>query len=257
LNINECVFLRFGYLASGYSYKSIGYSYRMGDRTVDKTVNEVSIAIWRNMQQLYLPQPTREMWISIASRWHFPHCLGVIDGKHIVIKKPNKSGSSFFNYKHDFSIVLMAAVEAHYTFNFVDVGSMGRFSDGSIFLSSQLGRKLDKGTLGLPPPADLPSFEHALPYVFVGDEAFPRRRIMGSYENKLFNYRLSRARQTVECAFGILASRCRVFQRPFEIKVTSVVDVVKAACVLHNYLRRNAVISCDNEQNGLDETLPT
>lgn len=117
------VFVR--YLASGDSNKSIGYSYRTGDRTVAKTVNEVSIAIWRNMQQLYLPQPTREMWISIASdfetRWHFPYCFGAIDGKHVVIKKPNKSGSLFFNYKHDFSIVLMAAVEAHYKFTFIDI----------------------------------------------------------------------------------------------------------------------------------------
>ncbi|PNF30175.1 hypothetical protein B7P43_G18389, partial [Cryptotermes secundus] len=155
LNINECVFLCFRYLASGDSYKSIGYSYRTGDQTVAKIVNEVSIPIWRNMQQLYLPQPTREMWISIAS--------------------------------------------------FIDARSMGRFSDGSIFSSSQLGRKLDKGTLQLPPPADLPSFEHALPYVFVGDEVFPlmpnlmrpypRRRVMGSYENKVFNYWLSRATQ--------------------------------------------------------------
>lgn len=243
----------------------------MGDRTIAKIVNEVSVAIWRTMQQLYLPQPTREMWMSIASdfesRWNFPHCLGAIDGKHVVIKKPNKSGSSFFNYKHDFSVVLMAAVDALYKFTFIDVGSMGRFSDGSIFSSCQLARKLDKETLLLPQPSDLPSFEHALPYVFVGDEAFPLmlnvmrpypgRSVMESNEKKVFNYRLSRARQTVECAFGILASRFRVFQRPFEIKVASVVDVVKAACVLHNYLRRNAVISGDNEQKGFDERPPT
>lgn len=73
------------------------------------------------------------------------------------------------------------------------------------------------------------------------DEAFPlsenlmrsylKRNVTGNIENKMFNYRLSRARQIVECTFGILAFRFRVFQKPFEIKV------VKAACVLHNYLR--------------------
>ena len=198
------------------------------------------------MQPLYLPQPTRETWMSIASDfeslWHFPHCLGAVDGKHILIKKPNNTGSSYFNYKHTFSIVLMAAVDAKYRFTFIDVGSMGRFSDGNIFSSCELARKLVKETMQIPPPADLPSFEHTLPYIFVGDEAFPlmqnlmrpypKKSVTGSYQNKVFNYRLSRARQCVECTFGILASRFRVFQRPFEIKVTTVVDVVKAACVL-------------------------
>lgn len=222
------------------------------------------------MQPLYLQQPTIEMWMSIASdfelRWHFPHCLGAVDGKHILIKKPNNTGSSYFNYKHNFSVVLMAAVDAKYRFTFIDVGSMGRFSDGNIFSSCELAKKLDNGTLQIPPPMELPSFKHILPYIFVGDEAFPlmqnlmrpypKKSVTGNYENKVFNYRLSRARQCVECTFGILASRFRVFQRPFEIKVTTVVDVVKAACVLHNYLRRNAVVAGDNEQHGPTQNLP-
>jgi len=93
----------------------------MGDRTVSKIINEVSTAIYNNMQLLYLSQPTMEMWKSIANDsekiWQFPHCIGTLDGKHIVIKKPPKSGTSFHNYKHTFSDVLMALVEAHYKYN--------------------------------------------------------------------------------------------------------------------------------------------
>lgn len=144
---------------------------------------------------------------------------------------------------------------------------MGRFSDGSIFSSCGLERKIIEGSLQLPSPTELINFKHTLPYVFAGDEAFPlmvnlmrpyqRRIVTGNYENKVFDYRLSRARQTVECAFGILVSRFRVFQRPFEIKVLSVVNVVKAASVLHNYLRRNtAVLSGNNKQNSLNDILP-
>ncbi|XP_046684544.1 uncharacterized protein LOC124370299 [Homalodisca vitripennis] len=233
----------------------------MGDRTVANIVNEVSVAIWTTMQPDYLPQPTSETWLSIASdfnsRWNFLHCVGAIDGKHIVIKKPNKSGSSYYNYKHTFSIVLMAAVDATSKFTFIDVGSMGRFSDGNIFSSCELEKKMVRGSLKLPSPSELPSFQHSMPYVFVGDEAFPlmcnlmrpypKKQVTDNHENKVFNYRLSRARQTVECAFGILASRFRVFQKPFEIKVSSVVSVVKAACLLHNYLRRNAAVNVDSE----------
>jgi len=74
-------------------------------------------------------------------------------------------------------------------------------------------------------------------------------------KNKIFNYTLSRARQTVECTFGILASRFRVFRKPFEIKVESVDNVVKAACVLHNYLRKETIISNNITIVELDLTL--
>lgn len=92
--------------------------------------------------------------------------------------------------------------------------------------------------------------------MFVGDDAFPllenvmrpypRRSVTGNYEHQVFNDRLSRARQTVECAFGILACGFRVFRRPFECKVETVRDIVKAACVLYNYLRSSVIVANEN-----------
>nr|CAH7727160.1 unnamed protein product [Callosobruchus chinensis] len=216
--------------------------------SIKTIVNLVSKAMWKVLKPLYMPEPTSQKWESIAldfqERWQFPHCVGAIDGKHVVIKKPTKTGSSYFNYKQTFSIVLMVATDSAYRFISIDVGSMGRFSDGNIFASSVLGKKIMKQTLKLPQPSLIPPIDSPIPYVFVADEAFPllenvmrpfpRRSVTDNYERKVFNYRLSRARQTVECSFGILSSRFRIFQKPFEISVDSVVHVVKAACVLHN-----------------------
>jgi hypothetical protein len=70
-------------------------------------------------------------------------------------------------------VLLLATVDADYKVITVDVGAMGRFSNGSIFSSSFLVKKMMNHTLLLPAPAQLPTITDPMPYVFVGDEAFP------------------------------------------------------------------------------------
>ena len=61
-----------------------------------------------------------------------------------------------------------------------------------------------------------------LPYTLVGDEIFPLKPWLikpypGSHlilGKRIYNYRQSRARRTIENAFGILAARWRIFRRP-------------------------------------------
>lgn len=69
---------------------------------------------------------------SFEDKWNFPNCGGAIDGKHIRIRCPPKSGSYYYNYKKFFSTVLMAVVNADYEFIYVDIGTNGRVSDGGV-----------------------------------------------------------------------------------------------------------------------------
>ena len=46
----------------------------------------------------------------------------------------------------------------------------------------------------------------------------------------------SRAHRIVECAFWILAQRFRIYNRHMQYNVETVMKIVKAICVLHNFL---------------------
>jgi len=86
----------------------------------------------------------------------------------------------------------------------------------------------------------------------LGDEAypllsylmrpFPRRQLTES--KRVFNYRLSRGRRVVESAFGILAAKCRILNRPMETSPDMADRIVKCLRVLHN-----AII----DREGVDE----
>lgn len=191
---------------------------------------------------------TEQEWLQIAhdfnSKWNFPNCLGAIDGKHCNIKAPPNSGSLYFNYKGVHSVILMALVDANYRFTYINIGSKGRDSDGGVFNNCYLYSALENNTLNIPSPQPLPQREIPVPFVIVADDAFPLRPyIMKPFAfrnqnapQRIFNYRLSRARRMVENVFGIISARFRVLRKTVDLHPNKVNNIVSAVCVLHNLL---------------------
>lgn len=251
------------YLATGDSFKSLQYLYRVPANTISCFLPEILSAIFHCLSSYIKVPGTETEWEEIQNtfmtRWNFPNCCGAIDGKHVHIKRPRKSGSEFYNYKGTYSIILFALVDGDYCFRYIDVGGNGRASDSSIFRESTLNILMEKNQLRLP-----------INSVIVGDDAFPLTtnllkpysRVNLTLQQRVFNYRLSRARRVVENAFGILASRFRVFSRPIELKVQTVDLIVKASCVLHNWLRMTSTkhyfpSGCvDIEDHNIGEVIP-
>lgn len=228
------------------------------------------IAIWELLQPIYLPAPTAEIWKASEAGyreiWGFPNCAGSVDGKHVRLECPRNSGSNYFCYKLFFSIVLLAIVDPFYKFLVVDIGSYGRLSDSGIFENSTFYNKYIAGNEILP-PKPLPGTRDPVPHVLIGDEGFglkpymmrpfPKVASLADENKRRFNYRLCRARRTVENVFGILSEKWRVFHRPIQCNVETAIHIVKAACCLHNYVRSKEGHNHNTTSPMMVETLET
>ncbi|XP_018312913.1 uncharacterized protein [Mycetomoellerius zeteki] len=199
------------WLASGDSMTSLSYAYRIAQCTLSRIIPETCEAIWLALKEKFMIDPTEDNWRTIAEDFattcQFPNCIGAIDGKHVVIQW---------------------------------------------FLLLQLQRKpyglphlFQTNALHIPPPTRLNNMDFEFPYVLLGDEAFPlSTHMMRPYprsrrlniSRKIFNYRLSRARRTVECVFGILVARWRIYRQPILACTSTAVKAVQATVILHNFI---------------------
>ncbi len=61
-------------------------------------------------------------------------------------------------------MLMMAVVDANNKFIYASVGTQGRVSDAALFAHTDLRKAMDQGLLNF-----------LMPYMFVGDEAYPLR----------------------------------------------------------------------------------
>jgi len=137
-------------------------------------------------------------------------------------------------------------VDADYNFLWADVGANGAASDCGVFNESPLRAAIEDGTIGFPLPQPLPNDDRPMPFFLIGDDAFPLKEwMMKPFSHRgmddgerIFNYRLSRARRVVENAFGILAHRWRCLLTTMQQHPQTVTSIVCACLCLHNIMRQ-------------------
>ena len=148
-----------------------------------------------------------------------PHVVGVIDGKHIRIQCPKKTGTLHHNSKGFFSLVLLAICDARYCFTLFDVGQYGSNNDCGVLNNLEIGHRFQNDQINSPDAKYLEGCNFVpLPYFSIGDETLPLRTwLMWPIPGKLclakqvLNYPLSRARWVIENTFGILVARWRLY----------------------------------------------
>ncbi|XP_054923229.2 uncharacterized protein [Dermacentor andersoni] len=170
------------FLAAGETLRSSCFSFLNGCSTACGIVSSVCQVLWDVLGPLYVACPSSaDEWLRIASdfekRWNMPHCVGAIDGKHVAIECPSKSGSEDRNYKNFFSKSLLAISDACYRFLYVEIGHHGSDSDGGVFSRSRLQEAILSNKQGFLHDAPLGNVGN-IPFYLVGDEAFPLKTYM-------------------------------------------------------------------------------
>ncbi|XP_051164962.1 uncharacterized protein LOC127283891 [Leptopilina boulardi] len=249
---SEKLIVTLRYLATGESFTSLSRQFRMGIKTIQIFIPETLKALWTTLQPEVLVLPTTpDAWMTLINnfneKWQFPNCYGAMDGKHVLMQGQPGTGSDYYNYKNFHSIVLLAMCNADYVFTMVDVRGKGRQSDGGILKNSAFFKALEEDRLNLPPPTPLYPNGPNMPVVYIADAAFendlhcltPYKGAKSgnlSKDKNIYNYRLSRARRTIENAFGILVAMWRIFHTPIMANLTVVQLIVLATVCLHNYI---------------------
>ena len=276
---SERLALAIRYLATGETFKSLSFQFRIGTATISQIVTEVCVAIYRLLGKEYLKTPnTAEKWEKIAelfySKWNIPNNIGAIDGKRIVMQKPAGAGSQFHDYKGNESIIALVMAGPEYECLYVDVGTNGRNPDGHAWDRCSLKQAIHsvENPLNIPLPRPLPGSTKPTPFVLTGDKAFPlTEHMLKPYprrgltvEERIANYRISRGRRISENILGILGNRWRCFRAPFLLCPEKVQQITMAILTLHNWLRSDSTsrnIYCpvaliDTEDMATDEFIP-
>ena len=93
------------YLVTGDAHITIAASYRISPTSIGRVIKETTGAIWDVLLEkrfLQPPQSSKDcenISRGFENRWNFPHCVGALDGKHVAIQVPAKSGSLFYLQK--------------------------------------------------------------------------------------------------------------------------------------------------------------
>ena len=201
------------FLASTAEYRTIGNLFGVSASFVCVCVRVVCRAIIKRLAKcIEFPKgkQLREVIKGYENTWGFPLCAGAIDGTHIPILAPSESHAEYVNRKGYHSILMQAVVDCNYLYRDVVIGWPGSVHDARVFSNSAIFKKGNDGKLF---PIELTKEINGeeIPPFIVADPAYPLLPwVLKGYPNdknaprreRVFNYRLSRARVTVENTFA-------------------------------------------------------
>ncbi|CAI0401879.1 unnamed protein product [Linum tenue] len=216
--------------------------------TISRYFNNVLKSIKSLSREFLQPAPeTTSPEILCSRRLHpyFKNCIGVIDGMHIPAHVPAKDQSRFRNKKGFLSQNVLAACTFDLQFIFIYPGWEGSAADSRVlravlddpnqnFPHTPEGKYylVDNGYINMEGfIAPYPGVRYHL-HEFRGANKLPRTA------RELFNHRHSYLRNAIQKSFDTLKRRFPILKVATQYGFQIQRDIVIAACVLHNFVRR-------------------
>lgn len=216
--------------------------------TISRHFNNVLKAI-KSLSREFLqpPEDTTSPEILNSARFYpyFKDCIGVIDGMQIPAHVPAKDQSRFRNKKGILSQNVLAACTFDLQFIFIFPGWEGSVTDSRVLKAvlddpDQNFPQIPQGkyylvdqeylnTEGFLAPFQGVRYQ---PYEFRGANHLPRNA------KELFNHRHCFLRNTILRSFNVLKTRFPIMKLAPQYSFQTQRDIVIAACVLHNFIRR-------------------
>jgi len=232
-------------LAHRNSYVTIGSNFNVGKTTVFEAVQDVVGALC-GMKEEYIKFPSTNQEI-LAARQTFetlsnlPNVVGAIGVTHIKIKNPIENGADYFSGLQQHDVVLQAVADGGGRFLDVEAGFPGSLPDSSVLRDSTLYRRITNE--GLMAKQTVTVGGREIRPVLLGSSAYPRYPWLlkphHEYTNSPleinFNKELSKARMSVDRAFGVLRRRWGILQKRLDSNISFTNKVIVACCVLHNF----------------------
>ncbi|XP_065892875.1 uncharacterized protein [Dysidea avara] len=218
LSVERRVAVTIWSLATPIEYRTIAHLFGIARSTVCEIVHETCRCIVDVLLKEYIKFPTNNRLSTVVeefkTKWGVPQCFGAIDGCHIPISAPNLMHTDYYNRKRWYSMLIQGVVDANYRFLDVCVGWPGSVHDARVFAQSTLYDNIEHHHIL--PNNTITVSGVRIPLYLIGDSAYPLKLwLMKPFahntdltsDQRNYNYRICRARITVEIAFGRLKGR--------------------------------------------------
>ncbi|GFP89731.1 putative nuclease harbi1, partial [Phtheirospermum japonicum] len=182
--------------------------------------------------------------------------LGALDGTYVQVQVPLSEKPRYRNWKGDVSVNVLGVCDQNMNYIFMLTGWEGSAADSRVLrdaISRRSFLKIPNGQYYLCDCGYTNGLGFLAPYRGVRYHLNEWRSGAEEPQNfkELFNFRHSKARDSIERSFGILKKRWAVLRSPSFYDIATQNKMIMACCLLHNFIRTNMVvdpIECMDEE---------
>ena len=221
------------YMANQNSFREISDKFNISQSTAHDIISVMLRRICRLAAQfIRWPSPCEKIASMVAFRNIMKRndIIGAIDGCHIRIQRPSQQGLDYMNRKGYFSILLQGICNHEGRFMDVFVGPPGRVHDARMLRESPFFSDHQERMGGTFLLGDTAYLAQDFNFILTPKRDNGRLTDTEIHDNML----LSRARVIIENAFGRMKCRWRRLRDLQNVRLDIIVQIVLAACTLHN-----------------------